>query len=246
MIARFGNTEYRFESANGKPVYVPSAAGRKIAKQLLKKLKRRFEPDPFFYHLHKGGHVAALHIHRQKKYFARLDLQNFFYTISRNRIARALQQIGIPGGEFLAKWSTVKNQFAPPAYALPYGFVQSPMLASLVLSQSAVGEYLREIDGLIVVSVYVDDISISGNNKRVLQRAYRKIRRKIAESNFVINEEKSFEPALAMDLFNCHLERYRTAVTAERREQFYGSPRSPQSQEAFEQYCLTIEAGNRA
>lgn len=245
MIARFGNTEYRFEGANGKPVYVPSAEGRRIAKRLLKKVKSRFQPDPFFFHLHKGGHVAALHIHRQKKYFARLDLQNFFYTISRNRVARALQEIGISGGEFFAKWSTVKNEFAPPAYALPYGFIQSPMLASLILSRSAVGDYLREIDGLVVVSVYVDDISISGNNKRALQRAYRKIRRKIAASNFVINEEKSFEPALSITLFNCDLERHRTVVSTERRDQFYEEPRSPQSQEAFEQYCQAVEAGNR-
>jgi len=245
MIAQFGNTEYRFENAAGKPVYVPSATGRKIAKQLLKKVRRRFEPDPFFFHLHKGGHIAALHIHRQQKYFARLDLQNFFYTISRNRVARALQEIGIAGGEFFAKWSTVKNEFAPPAYALPYGFVQSPMLASLILSRSAVGEYLREIEGLIVVSVYVDDISISGNNKRVLQKAYRQIRRKVAASNFVINEEKTVEPGLTINLFNCQLERYRSVVTNERREQFFEVARSPQSQRAFELYCQTIEAGNR-
>jgi hypothetical protein len=245
MNGRFGNCAYRFDGTNGKPIYAPSEAGRKLGKQLKKKVERRYEPDEFYYHLRRGGHVAAIHVHRKKKYFARLDLGNFFYSISRNRVARALRELEIAGGERYAKWSTVKNEFAPPNYALPYGFVQSPILASLVLARSPLGEYLREIAGKVVVSVYVDDIAISGNNKRVLQRTYRKLIRKVAVSNFIINDDKSAEPGLSIELFNCHLERMRSVVTAERRQQFYSVARDAESVAAFENYCRAIEQGNQ-
>lgn len=242
----FGNCEYRFNRPNGKPVYVPTEDGRRIGKQIVAKVRRGYDPESYFYHFQKGGHVAAIHVHRKNKYFARVDLENFFYSISRNRVARAIQELGLARGEFYAKWSTVKNQFAPPSYALPYGFVQSPVLASLILSQSALGQFLRELNGKVVVSVYVDDIAISGNNKRVLQRAYQKIRRMCVASNFVINQEKSAPPGLAIELFNCHLEHMRTVVTDSRRAEFLNIQRTDQSALAFEQYCEAIERGNRA
>lgn len=241
----FGNCEYRFNRPNGKPVYVPTKQGRQIGRQLVAKVRRRYEPESFFYHLQKGGHVAAIHVHRNKKYFARVDLENFFYSIARNRVARALQELGLSRGEYYARWSTVKNQYAPPPYALPYGFVQSPLLASLILSQSALGQFLRELNGKVVVSVYVDDIAISGNNKRVLQRAYQKIRRMAAASQFVVNQAKSAPPGPAMELFNCHLEHLKTVVTAARQAEFYATPRTAQSARAFDQYCQAIERGNQ-
>lgn len=241
----FGNCKYRFNRPNGKPVYVPTEEGRRIGKQLVAAVRRRYEPESYFYHLQKGGPVAAIHVHRKNKYFARVDLENFFYSIARNRVSRALQALGVARGEYYGKWSTVKSQFAPPSYALPYGFVQSPLLASLILSQSALGQLLRELNGKVVVSVYVDDIALSGNNKRVLQRAYQKIKRVCVASNFVINQAKCAPPGLAIELFNCHLEHMQTVVTEERRAEFNSKPRTDQSYLAFERYCEAIERGNR-
>lgn len=245
MTGAFGNCEYRFERPNGKPVFAPSKMGRRIGRQLKQRIELRYKPDHFYYHLREGGHVAAIHTHREKKYFARLDLENFFYSIARNRVARAIQGLGFARGQYYAKWSTVKNPYAPPSYALPYGFVQSPILASLVLSKSSLGSFLREIDGLVNVSVYVDDIAISGNNRRVLERTYRKMRRKVAESEFTINEAKSAAPGTSFELFNCHIERMRSVVTDARRAEFYAEVRTPRSEAAFEEYCSAIEHGNR-
>lgn len=244
MTAPFGNVAYTFNRPNGKPVYVPTPAGRLIASQLLKKVKARFEPDPFYYHLRDGGHVAALHVHRRQKYFARMDLENFFYSIPRNRIARALHDMGVPRGEFYAKWSTVKSPFAGPRYVLPYGFAQSPMLASLVLYRSPLGKFLRELPSKVVVSVYVDDIAISSNNKRFLKRSYRKLRQKAIQSSFSINEQKTSGPGSAIELFNCYLAQLQTEVTDDRRAKFYEVVHSPRSEDSFERYCETVELGN--
>lgn len=244
MAPPFGNCAYSYENDRGKPVYVPSVEGRKIGRSLKCKVEQRFEPPGFYFHLRDGGHVAAIHTHRSKKYFARVDIENFFYSISRNRVARALQHLRMAGSERYAKWSTVKNPYGNPSYSLPYGFVQSPLLASIVFAQSPLGVFLDELAEHLIVSVYMDDIAISGNNRRVLERAFRKIRRKCAESNFPINEDKSCPPGLKIELFNCHLTHLETLVTEARRAVFYSKPRTELSEAAFEAYCHAVEEGN--
>ena len=244
MTQKFGNVAFRYSNDRGKPVFAPSEHGRKVGCELKALVEARFKPDNFYYHLRTGGHVAAIHAHRSKRYFARLDLENFFYGVGRNRVARILQELGLNRGEYYAKWSTVRNPFSPPSYSLPYGFIQSPILASAVMSKSALGDYLREVSGQVVVSVYVDDICVSGNNHRVLERVYRKIRRKAVESNFAINEKKSAAAARTLELFNCHLEHLTTIVTDERQAAFRAETRSPRSQAAFEAYCDAIARGN--
>lgn len=209
-------------------------------------VEARFEPDHFYYHLLPGGHVRAIHLHRIKRYSARIDFSNFFYSIDRNRVMRALQDLGLShsDAESFAKWSTVKNPLDGPSYSLPYGFIQSPLLASLVLSRSPIGIFLREMNPKVQVSVYVDDIALSSNNFQVLDRAFRKLRRRAGESRFPINNEKSCEPGLQMQLFNCHLEQTRTFVTEDRKDVFYSQERSGASIAAFEEYCEAIAKGN--
>lgn len=244
MVAQFGNCAYSYKNGRGKPVFVPSEDGRKIGRDLKRKVERRFDPPAYFFHLRDGGHVAAIHTHRSRRYFARVDIENFFYGVSRNRIIRALRALDLPGTERYAKWSTVKNPFGAPSYALPYGFVQSPILASLVLAQSPLGVFLGELSKFVTVSVYVDDIAISGNNRRVLERAYKKVRRKVLESNLKINEAKCAAPGLEVELFNCHLTHLQTLVTDVRRDEFYSQQRSESSEAAFAAYCDAIERGN--
>ena len=244
MVAQFGNCAYSYKNSKEKPVFVPSDEGRKLGKQLKLKVESRFNPPWYFFHLQKGGHVAALHIHRKHRYFARVDIENFFYTVSRNRIARCLQKLGIGGGERFAKWSTIKNPYGEPTYSLPYGFVQSALLASLALAHSPVGTYLHELSNTVAVSVFMDDIAISGNNRRILERAYRKLIRNLAASPFKINVRKSQAPGLEVELFNCHMERLKTLVTEERRAVFYSTPRSEFGVAAFAAYCRSVQKGN--
>jgi hypothetical protein len=57
----------------------------------------------------------------------------------------------------MASESVVKRP-ALDGFVLPYGFVQSPILASLALDKSKLGKLLRKLNGRtdITVSVYVD------------------------------------------------------------------------------------------
>lgn len=239
------NCAYSYDSNKGRRIFVPTKQARAVGYELKKLVEKIFLPEPFVYHLGgEGGHVAALHRHRSNKYFAKVDLSRFFYTVSRNDVKAALRAIGVRKAWYYARWSCVKNPYAPPSYALPYGFVQSPLLASLVLSRSPVGDFLRSIADTITISVYVDDIALSSNNKQKLDRAYKKLCRTIARSQFLINEDKSLARAFTIDVFNCHLTRKETLVTEDRQAEFRAGVRTELSEAAFEWYCQSVAEGN--
>lgn len=246
MPVRFQNYEYAYKR-NGKPIFAPSALGQRIGEDIKAQVGSSYAFDDFIYHLKKkGGHVAALHAHRPHQYFARVDIRRFFYSIARNRVARALRAIGIPRAEHYAKWSCVKNPSETPSYSLPYGFIQSPILATLVLLQSGVGALLRKIvsQGAVMVTVYMDDISLSSDDLAELQSAFNELLASLEEAEFEVNPAKTRTPGPAMDLFNCDVEQGRTVVADERVDLFLSEPRSQVSVTAFHDYCESVADGN--
>lgn len=245
MPVTFQNFDYSYPR-DGKPVFAPSALGRKIGEDIKGQVEAAYPFDAFVYHLRtNGGHVAALHRHRSHLYFARIDIRRFFYSITRNRVRRALSDIGITRAVHYAKWSCVKNPYGA-GYVLPYGFVQSPILATLVLMESGVGALLRQLDvkGGVTVSVYVDDITLSSDDLDRLKAAFERLLQSLADSNFEVSSDKVRVPALVMDVFNCDLEHGKTNVQSERIDRFEAEPRSDASADAFADYCLSVENGN--
>ena len=243
MPVRFENFEYSF-FRKGKPVFAPSERGRRIGSDIKKKIEHVVEFPSFYYHLRRGGHVAALHEHRSNVFFARLDVERFFYSIGRNRVERILKEIGIERPSHYARWSTVKNPFGNPSYAVPYGFVQSPIIATLVLDRSPLGSLLRSLDQSISVSVYVDDISLSSSDPTVLLAAVQRVREAFAASGFSANESKTQGPARRIEVFNCDLSHGATTVTLARISDFEATAHNEARWEAFQQYRAKVESGN--
>lgn len=244
MDAGLKNYEYSYRNAKGKPVFAPSAEGREIGQKVKELVTESVDFDSIYFHLRSGAHVAALHAHRDNAWFSRIDLKNYFYSISRNRINRELRDIGIRHHERFSKWSTVKNPYETPSYSLPYGFVQSPILATLAFQKSAVGTLLRDMPEEVTVSVYLDDIGLSSSSPDVLQKAHHATLRAVEESNFVVNLDKTAEPAKGMVLFNCDLAHANANVRAERIDEFFSTERSEPSASAFLAYCDAVSAGN--
>jgi|CXWL01.1.fsa_nt_gi hypothetical protein len=244
MTVNFRNFEFSYNSPKGKPVFVPSERGRRIGQELKELIESKVAFEPIFYHLAKGGHVAAIHSHRNNVFFAKIDLRNFFYSISRNRVARALHEAGVSKVRHYAKWSCVKSPNESPAYALPYGFVQSPILATLVLRDSALGQLAIRLADTVTTSIYLDDIAISSNDRPALESAYSSLVLAVDKSNFEINETKAVGPTSKMTLFNCELTYALTAVTAARREEFYSVARTDASVAGFEKYCEVVAQGD--
>lgn len=245
MPVSFQNYEFSFQ-LKGRAVFVPSADGRDIGERVKSLIENRWPFDDSFFHFLPGGHVRALHIHREQRFFSRIDLQNFFYSVGRNRVKNALKEAGIKKAEYFAKWSTVKNPYAPPSYSIPYGFVQSPILASLALLKSEVGIRLHRLPLGILKSVYMDDIVLSSDDLSELTAAYEVVKESIRMAGFQINEEKATPPSDSIVAFNCRLKLGLTEVTEDRIAEFHEVSRSPESITSFDNYCGSVAAGNRA
>lgn len=157
----------------------------------------------------------------------------------------ALDRIGVGKARFYAQWSTVNNPFGNPRYAVPYGFVQSPILASLVIATSELGQHLLKLPISVNVAVYVDDISLSSNDVDDLQQAYDMTLVALAKDGFAVSVDKLRCPSPAIDIFNCDLSHGEARVKHERANAFFMSAPSKAAEEAFIAYCATVEAGNR-
>lgn len=161
----------RFELAHGsgKYVYVQTerykAAGRKLAS----KIANNWTPPVYFYHLRRGGHVEGARLHSDSNFFAHLDLKKFFNSCRRSRIVRALKSISFSRIKALELASDSTVRIADER-VIPYGFSQSPMLASLCLHFSALGTELARIHDVgHKISLYVDDIIVSADTEGEVQ-----------------------------------------------------------------------------
>src|SRR5450759_4670841 len=120
------NYQFKYRS-RGKVIFVPNERCKRKGKRILDFFSRRVDFPDYFYHYKPGGHIAALHAHLEHKYFFKIDIKNFFYSIARMRVTRALRHWGYPGAGTLAKWSCVLNPLPGPKHVLPIGFIQSPV-----------------------------------------------------------------------------------------------------------------------
>ena len=243
MPIDFYNYEYLYHR-NGKPIFVPTNECRRVANDIRKKVSNAKKFESIYYSLRLGGHIAALHLHRQNRYFCKLDIADFFYSCGRNRVARSLAAIGVSRSEYFARWSCVSNSVTDNAFSLPYGFPQSPILANLVLSRSLLHEFLVKISGEFSVTVYVDDITISCNEKSRLEDVYHDLLDAETNFGFQFNRKKILAPSEALQVFNCDLTSRNCCVSDERSELFFSTHPNPLSVEAFRQYCASVEMGN--
>lgn len=214
---------------------------------MLLKWGEELELPSYFFHYRNGGHVEALHQHLRNRYFFRIDLKNFFYSIARNRVARTLRQCGFRSARQYAEWSSVKNPYHDgPKYVLPIGFRQSPLLASLVLWRSAVASAIEEaLSRSVLVSVYFDDLIGSANDEAELRITYEGILAACFQANLTANEAKLIPPAQAIIAFNCQLSHGRADVTEDRIQNFIDEDRGSIAEDSFLDYCIRVARENQ-
>jgi hypothetical protein len=183
---------------------------------------RRWRVPPYFYHLRKGGHLAAVKAHLHNRCFTTLDISGFFDSVTRSKIYRALCGIGIDRQRAwdIARDSTVGK--TKRNFSLPYGFVQSPALASLTLDRSALGRLMKVFarSNHTRLSCYVDDVVLSGVEYDAVESGRLALIDAARLSNFVINTTKSQRPAPQIAVFNIVLSNGEMALTSDRMHQF--------------------------
>lgn len=156
-------------------------------------------------------------MHLGSEFFAAIDLSNFFGTVGRSKIVRSLKRLGFTykeAGE-IASASTVRD--GGRAF-VPYGFVQSPLLASIALAESYLG---RQLAGLrrkgVKVSLYVDDLVLSHvDDEATLSEAVDTLVEAATISGFLVNGAKLQRPSRTVVAFNIRLSHGRLELMPDR------------------------------
>jgi len=220
------NYQYYFLTNSGKRVYVQTDEHKYLGRQILQIVRKNWKKPNYFFHLRGGGHVAALSVHSDNLWKAKIDLKSFFNNVTRNKIIKSLKKngLGYNQSEEIAIVSTVKYEHASNKFILPFGFVQSPILASLVLNQSAIGKRLSQLhhEGM-TVSVYMDDIIISGSLYELVQTSMKEIICAAKDSNFPVNVEKTEGPLETIRAFNIESSYQYMAIESHRFEEMQSS-----------------------
>lgn len=211
----------RFELKPDAWVFVPTKASMQIGREIKRNIEVRWDAPPNYYHLSAGGHVEALRIHTDNKWFIHLDIKNFFGSINRSRITRCLKNLfGYSRAREITNLSTVIHPNRG-SFILPFGFVQSPIIASICLHKSALGNCLNSLQKSgLTVSVYVDDLIISSDTLKAATEALTVIKHSAERSKFELNPQKEEGPAPQITAFNIDLSANRLAVEPNRIKAF--------------------------
>ena len=198
----------KFQIKEGTWVFVPTKETIENGYKIKKKIENVWDSPDVFYHLKKGGHVRALQNHLNKKFFLHLDIKDFFGHINRSRVTRSLKDhLPYEEAREIAMESTVRSpESSSSKYILPFGFVQSPIIASVCLSKSAFFRELRSLckDGF-TLSVYMDDIILSHNYCDRLSEQMASLKEASERSGFPLNDKKQKGPDECITAFNVFL-----------------------------------------
>lgn len=214
---------HRFTLPSGVTVCIPSDKGRKRGKEIAQGVADRWTPKANYFHMLDGGHVAAARRHHTSTVIAKLDLAKFYHQVGRTKVHRALKMIGMPQAEAweAACDSTVERDPGQRNFSLPFGYVQSPILASIALDHSALGTAIAQLNtGGCLVSAYVDDIIVSADDAGTVNGALEELRAAAGVSGFAINERKSEGPGAEITAFNIRIGNARMEVTRKRMAEF--------------------------
>lgn len=213
----------RFEIKPGRWVFVPTDEVVKEGRDLKAVIEQIWTAPDYYYHLRPGGHVAALREHTANQVFLHLDIEDFFGSISANRITRALKgKVSYATAREWATKSVVRHPSDPKKTILPFGFVQSQILASLVLRGTALGRTIHDLSKQagFVVTVYVDDVLVSCPDMAAANAVAEELKAAAERSNFVLSDKKTEGPAHTVTAFNVVLANQSLAISDARMVEF--------------------------
>lgn len=240
----------KFEVKKGSWVFVPTEEAISYGKAIKLELESHWTPPSYYYHLRDGGHVKALSLHKSNQFYIHLDISNFFGCINKSRVTRCLKGIyPYSKAREIAVESTVKNPSSSEQsdFVLPFGFVQSPILASLCLQKSKLGKYLSSLNKIegVSVSVYMDDVVISSDDMDFLQNVMEEIKPIADRSKFTLNEEKEEGPSSQITAFNIELSNGVLKLTERRLKEFIRSYRDSESFDVISGIVGYVETVNK-
>lgn len=237
----------KFQIKEGAWVFVPAEESIANGLKIKNLIADCWAAPKHYYHLRNGGHVRALQRHTKHKFFIHLDIQNFFGQMNRSRITRSLKEhLPYETAREIAVESTVRlPDSAEVKYILPFGFVQSPIIASVCLSKSALGRYLSSLEHRkeFSVSVYMDDILVSGDDSEELEQEMLMIKAASEKSKLPLNPKKQEGPDACVKAFNVELSQGLLKITPNRLQEFalaYANSENEHQRAGILNYVLSV------
>ncbi|PIY29882.1 MAG: hypothetical protein COZ09_02440 [Comamonadaceae bacterium CG_4_10_14_3_um_filter_60_42] len=238
----------KFELKPGKWIFVPTAETVIEGRKIKLAIKKKWKPPSYYFHLKAGGHVEALRTHMEHDNFLRIDIRDFFGSINRTRVTRCLKdKFGYGIARSYANASTVPDPVVPKRFIIPFGFVQSQIIAAVCLEESALGIYLNNLSSnpAIALTVYVDDIIVSTSDKVLLDQVLTDIEVAAKRANFTLNADKQEGPAAAITAFNIVLAKDSMVVDASRMKKFeeaFATATSESQRAGIKSYVTSVNA----
>ncbi|WP_445946674.1 reverse transcriptase domain-containing protein [Shewanella sp.] len=239
----------KYQIKSGKWIYVPTAQVKLYGRLIIEQLKNEWLIPDFYFHLQKGGHVRALKKHKANYFFASLDLSDFFGSMSRTRLTRSLKSVfKYDIARTIAKASTVPHwRENEHSHSIPYGFSQSPILASICLEKSTLGKALNEcrLDINVTITVYMDDIILSSSHDFYVTGWLEYIKEASLKSQLVLNAKKESSVANKIQVFNIELSHDSLKITDARFDKFnqiYKESSSENQRHGIAGYVSTVNS----
>ena len=168
-----------------RKLYSPNGRLRSIQRWILRHILDHCPPHKCAHAFVKGRSIASnAALHTRRRVIVRLDIRNFFPSISHAAVRKIYQKIGYPYrvASLLANLCTIEG-------GLPQGAITSPALSNLACVRLD-----RRFFGMVKkmgfrYSRYADDLFFSSNNPRLPQLIpfFREI---LGEEGFRLNEQK--------------------------------------------------------
>lgn len=176
------------KSRGGKRVIQqPTSMVKGIQAWILRNILDKIKPTEYATAYQKGKNIKQnVNVHKHNDYFACLDLEDFFPSISLNRVQKQFIRVGYSenNSRILALICTVNNQ-------LPQGAITSPAISNLIASQldKRIAGYASKLN--IEYTRYADDITLSCKNKDTLRHSLKRVFLIIKAEHFVPNLSKT-------------------------------------------------------
>ncbi|WP_234084579.1 MULTISPECIES: reverse transcriptase domain-containing protein [Enterobacter] len=239
--------KHKFLLKKNKWVHIPSDEMLKYGSALHIFLRKNWKFPLYYYHLRNGGHVTAAKLHKNNEFFCLIDIKGFFESTTQSRVTRELKKV-VPYQEArkIAKLSTVRLPNAVThKFAVPYGYPQSPVLATLCLQNSYAGSVIDSLyrSGIVTVSVYMDDIILSSKDLAILNQHFELLCGALRKSRYEINLSKTQSPTTKISVFNLELGHRHLKVESARMILFiqaFAKTRNKHEKKSIAKYVHTV------
>lgn len=172
-----------------REICIPSYSLKLVQRWVLENILYKLRISDSCYGFLKGVSkplVKNASVHKFNLYILKMDLKNFFPTISYQRVFSLFRTIGYNNeiSSLLTKICTFNGQ-------LPQGAVTSPCIANLICRQLdyRIKKLCSQRD--VLFSRYADDLIFSCNNKATLKKMKRTVSKIVVSEKFVENVEKT-------------------------------------------------------